>query len=241
MIKIITTVYNAEKYIEKCINSVLSQDYNDWEMFIIDDGSTDNTSNIIKKYCSNKIISFFIEKNQRAALKYQFETINKFCKDEDIILLLDGDDWLASNNVFSYIVNIYNINTNLLLTYGQFHPSDNSYKSLCVPLHDVYVYRKSNIWVTSHLRTFKFKLFKNIKKEDLIDEDTKDFYQSASDVALMLPLLEMAGNDRYICIDKVLYIYNNENPINDMKVRELEQTKFANKIRNKMPYQRIIL
>ena len=50
LVSIITPVYNGEKYIEKCIESVLNQTYKNLEMIIVDDGSIDNSENIIKKY-----------------------------------------------------------------------------------------------------------------------------------------------------------------------------------------------
>lgn len=240
MIKIITTVYNAEKYIDKCVESVLNQDLNNWKMYITDDGSTDKTTDIIKKYNDNRIFVNFIIKNRRAPLEYIVNSIYKSNpSDEDIIILLDGDDWLASNDVLSYLNNIYLKNNNLLMTYGQFHPSNNAYSNICKPLGDVYKYRESEKWITSHLRTFKFKLFKNIKNEDLIDPKSGKYYPSAWDVAIMLPMLEMSGNDRYMCVEKILYIYNNENPINDMTIRQSEQLNYANDIKAKERYNRI--
>lgn len=56
-ISIILTTYNVENYIEKCIESLLKQTYKDFELIIIDDGSTDNTLNILKtKYESLNIV-----------------------------------------------------------------------------------------------------------------------------------------------------------------------------------------
>lgn len=49
-ITVITAVYNREKYIERAINSLLRQNYNNWELIVIDDGSVDGTPLILKKY-----------------------------------------------------------------------------------------------------------------------------------------------------------------------------------------------
>ena len=56
---IVTPVFNGERYIEETIKSVISQSINDYEYIIVDNLSTDNTPNIIKKYSSkiNKIIT----------------------------------------------------------------------------------------------------------------------------------------------------------------------------------------
>ena len=49
-ISIIVPVYNGEKYIQECIDSLLKQTYNKIEIIIIDDGSTESTNSILKKY-----------------------------------------------------------------------------------------------------------------------------------------------------------------------------------------------
>lgn len=53
LISIILPVYNAEHYIEKCIRSVLEQSYKEWELILVDDGSTDNTESIGKRFDNN--------------------------------------------------------------------------------------------------------------------------------------------------------------------------------------------
>ena len=54
-ISVIIPVYNVERYLCECIESVLNQDYDNKEILIINDGSTDGSSNIIEKYKNNAI------------------------------------------------------------------------------------------------------------------------------------------------------------------------------------------
>lgn len=56
IISIIVPVYNAQNYIEKCINSILNQDMENYEVIVINDDSTDSTAEILKKYAKDKKI-----------------------------------------------------------------------------------------------------------------------------------------------------------------------------------------
>ena len=61
-ISIITPFYNSEKYIEKCITSVINQNYDDFELILINDGSTDNSSKIVEKFIYDNRIKLFSKK-----------------------------------------------------------------------------------------------------------------------------------------------------------------------------------
>lgn len=50
-VSVIVTAYNKENYIRKCLESVINQDCNDWELIIVEDGSTDNTKEVIGTVC----------------------------------------------------------------------------------------------------------------------------------------------------------------------------------------------
>lgn len=53
MISIIIPIYNREKYIDKCIESILAQTYTDWELILVDDGSTDSSGEIAESYAKD--------------------------------------------------------------------------------------------------------------------------------------------------------------------------------------------
>ncbi len=57
LVSIITSVYNCEEYVGAMIDSIISQTYDDWELIVIDDASTDNTWNVISSYRDDRIIS----------------------------------------------------------------------------------------------------------------------------------------------------------------------------------------
>lgn len=60
-ISVIVPVYNGEKYLRKCIESILSQSFRNFELILVNDGSTDNSENICNEYVTNdnrvKVIS----------------------------------------------------------------------------------------------------------------------------------------------------------------------------------------
>lgn len=112
LVSIISPTYNCGHFISETINSVLSQSYENWEMIIIDDNSSDNTPDIVKQYTDNRIRYFRNETNEGAALSR-----NKALKESHgrWIAFLDCDDmWLpdklkrqlgfmvANNYHFSY-------------------------------------------------------------------------------------------------------------------------------------------
>ena len=67
-VSIIVPVYNSEKYLKKCIQSIVSQEYDNYEIIVVNDGSTDNSLKILKSF-SERIIrsdsSVFLPKTFR--------------------------------------------------------------------------------------------------------------------------------------------------------------------------------
>ena len=92
-ISIIIPAYNAEKYIEKCIESLLTQTKKELEIIIVNDGSKDNTEDIIKKYDDKRIV-YFKNKNQGIGKTRNFGIKKSTGK---YLMFVDSDDYLEKD------------------------------------------------------------------------------------------------------------------------------------------------
>ena len=105
MISVIIPVYNNEKYIARCLDSVLAQTYSDWEAVVVNDGSTDNSGAIIRSYAEKDArIRYLEQANQGVSAARNFGIDQA---QGGYILFLDSDDWLDNNvleKLFSVMV-----------------------------------------------------------------------------------------------------------------------------------------
>lgn len=100
-VSIIIPVYNAEKYIKQCFDSIVNQTYRDFEVIIIDDGSKDNSGNISDEYAKrdNRFKVFHL-KNQGAG---QARNIGLDKSKGEYIFFIDADDWLNIDAIQKHI------------------------------------------------------------------------------------------------------------------------------------------
>jgi glycosyltransferase involved in cell wall biosynthesis len=106
LLSIIIPVFNDEKNISRCIDSVLSQTYTDFECLIIDDGSTDKTSSICDEYSKkDSRIKVFHKKNEGISKTRQYGIDHA---NGEYIYFIDSDDWIESSFVSCMIVIINN-------------------------------------------------------------------------------------------------------------------------------------
>ena len=90
-VSVIIPVYNAEKYLEKCIESVVNQTLKDIEIILINDGSTDGSEEICKKYLSDERVIYYSKENEGLAAARQ-DGIER--ASGEYIGFVDSDDWL---------------------------------------------------------------------------------------------------------------------------------------------------
>lgn len=92
-ISVIMATYNCEKTVRKSIDSILAQTYTNWVMIICDDGSTDNTLQILNSYKEKYPDKFVILQNEEnKQLPYSLNHCLKYVE-TDLVARMDGDDW----------------------------------------------------------------------------------------------------------------------------------------------------
>lgn len=95
MISVVVPVYNAEKYVRRCIESIRVQTYSDWELLLVDDGSTDNSFSILKEYeKEDKRITAIHQKNAGAGAA---RNRGLSAVSGEYVVFVDADDYIEKN------------------------------------------------------------------------------------------------------------------------------------------------
>ena len=184
-------------------------------MYIIDDASQDDSVKIAKRFeAQDKRIRVIENKNNLGAVCNKTINFVKHAnpKDEDVIITLDGDDYLANENVLSYLATVYKEDT--WITYGGFEANTPFNKGFYNQVNWSKSLRNQTFCL-SHLRSHKFFLLKNVKYKDLCNRKGA-LFRYPEDVILFIPMVEMSGKERTHFSKKTNYFYN-VNPNSDGK------------------------
>ena len=232
--------YNNAQYCQKNLESVRAQKYSNYRVIYVDDASSDNTGKLVKKFIKDhgmgRRVTYKRNKNRILAMHNLYHAIHS-CRDEEIIVNLDGDDWLAHDKVLQKLNEVYQ-DPDVWLTYGQYEYSETGDVGHCSAYPDEVIahnnFRGDDVWRSSQPRTLYAGIFKKIEHEDFLCNGT--FYPVVSDVAYFYPALELAGSHgRFVA--EVLYVYNYQNPARDGRNRLEDMRVMGNSIRFKRRYK----
>lgn len=241
-IVVVVPFRNAEKYIEKCIDSIASQDYDTYTCYLVADAPEDNTIQVVTDKLSelpenirSKFV-FHISKENRGAVHNQVTIINEYANPDDIIILIDGDDWLVNdNNIFKYYNYIFSQGYDF--SYGSCWSVVDNIPLIAQPYPKAVIEGKAFrsckfSWGIpyTHLRAFKAYLLINTPYANFQDDEGK-WYKAGGDGEVFYSTIEKAK--KIYVSQRIVYNYNDASPHNDYKINSEEQTKTAMHIQNK--------
>jgi glycosyltransferase involved in cell wall biosynthesis len=117
LISVIIPVYNVEKYLRQCLDSVLNQTYTNYEVIMVDDGSTDSSYDICREYCEKDCRFKAFHKENGGASSARNYALSK--ASGDYVFFLDSDDWLDPTTLESLVVVAKKENADLVFCEAQ--------------------------------------------------------------------------------------------------------------------------
>lgn len=225
--------YNNAPWVDKNLDSVFCQEYGNFCVVYVDDASSDGTADCVRKYVAQHGLEdrvTLICNSERCRKLKNMYTLFHSLPDDQIIVHIDGDDWLAHPRVLQGI-NQAHQDENVWFTYSQLRNWPDGRLGVARNVSGKTVkdrsFRKS--WIFYPPRSFYPWLFKLIKLQDLLADDVAgfkgQFYPASNDLATVFPMLEMV-HTRFKFINDVTYIRNKENPISGFQ-RGQKRTQLA--------------
>lgn len=215
LFSIVVPVYNVEKYIKECLESLVNQSFQDFEIIVVDDGSTDSCGKICDEYAfkHNKIK---VIHKQNEGLLLARRTGIKECKG-DYILHCDSDDYVTSNMLqeIKEVINEYHPD---MVMYG-YNIVNNEHEVLerHYTLFDQNEYfdkaNKEVLIKTLVSTTWLNTMWTKATKRDCVDIDAnyEDFsnIKMGEDVLQVIPLFKNSYSFVYIAKPVYVYRFNN--------------------------------
>lgn len=189
-VSVIVPVYNAEKYIKECVHSVLSQTYKDWELILVDDGSTDCSGLFCDEFA--KVDSRISVIHQKNAGVTQARAKGVFSSTGNFVYFLDADDTIE-NDTLEYMVSLFTPDIDLVMSDSENKCLLNSVEYAegllrhcfwfaCMKLYrrslfDEYVFSTSRYFRTGEDFLMQLRTLKNMKGAVLCDPACKYHYR----------------------------------------------------------------
>lgn len=201
MFSIIVPVYNVEKYLDKCLASISEQTFKEFECIVVDDGSPDNSNDIIDRY---------VNKDQRFKVIHQKNMGISAARNAglaiaqgDYIAFVDSDDYISNEYLEKFALKIANTDADIVIC-GFIDVFKDSQKTVCFEAPSTEVIKQNilaDIWPSYPWnKCYKKYLFENIRfPVGKIFED-------------LLTIPEVCLNaHKIVCIPEKLYYYNRQN------------------------------
>jgi glycosyltransferase involved in cell wall biosynthesis len=206
MISVIIPVYNAQKYLDRCLKSILNQTYNELEILLINDGSTDSSGEICRKYAKNDSRIAYFEKENEGPGATRFFGAQK--ANGEYICFVDSDDYLAENAIE---VLLHSFSDDVDCTIGQHKRfgSVENIKQFSCPIGTFdFQSNDKKLFVDSFLKnTFGGELWNKLFRTSVVKNACCDTigFPFGEDTFYLISIFSNCR--KVVCVDEITYYY----------------------------------
>lgn len=222
-ISVIVPVYKVEKYLSRCIESILSQTYLDWELLLIDDGSPDKSGEICDLYAMEDLrIKVFHKQNEGVSSARNLGIDNAIGQ---WVMFVDADDWLSVKCLEICMNEVYKYNLDAI----QF-----SYKSV-YPNGRIEYHNKQNTSVLPpnqylNQNSYNVSICGGLYRRQIIVDASLKFLTElklAEDQIFVLSFLRNASRIRFVDYPLYFYFQHPESAVHNPHTKDLVNACYA--------------
>ena len=232
-VSVIVPIYNSEKTINRCVESIINQTYKDIEILLINDGSIDNTLNILNDYANKDKRIVVINKKNEGVSKTKNLGIKK--AKSEFIMFVDSDDYIDKEAIKKLVLLQKNDNLDIIKFHYNNYVDDKlyntelKYPNYCVLDNEKKIKEFKNKFLSGEIPGYMQLLF--IRKSSLGNLLIDDKINFLEDLTFYLDLLDK--NIKIGILNERLYNYvNNKNGI----TFSLSTDKVVNRLNNILLY-----
>lgn len=218
--------------LQRCVASIDAQTCRRWIHYVVVDENGPGDIGIGNR--------FTMYNQQRLGAAANLWRMLKIVRDgtaanTDVVVLVDGDDRLEEASL-EVLQGFYG-DPSVWCSYGSYVCDSGAPARFCGRYEPNANIRTAK-WQGSHLKTFRVGLARHLEVGWLQDH-RGNFLPAGSDLALMMPILEMAGPDHRMFVSRNMYFYNDTNPWNDHKTCAAWQKEAERLVRSRHPAKRV--
>lgn len=224
---------DCRQYLKECLDSLVNQTFPNWHgMILLDKPHSKDEYHIAMTYAGLFPDKFDVEctgehvglcANLFLGIRQYTDRIRQV-DPEDGVAIVDADDRLEPE-ALDVVAEKYRQNPRLLLTYGSYTKASLGRKTKISKPYDALDNVRVAPWHASHLKTFKWKLYDGHIGSSHFKDSQGKWLRAASDLALMFPLMELAGLDRCAHVKKAIYWWRDNTPYKTNRDSQIECEK----------------
>ena len=232
MIKVLMRGRNCAKYIRSALVSIQEQTLTDWELLLVLDAPTDASAGLAFKIADgdNRMRVMKLDEHRGLAWNMYQGALDLNAKAEDIVVVVDTDDTVRED-AFEKVKKKHDLG--YLVTHGSYVKRSKGKRTRISGPYPKGAKVRKHAWRASHLKSFRYKAFEFLD-ESCFQHEQK-WLKAASDLALMIPLIEVVGLDKVCFIKSEIYYWRDNTP---HKTSSTAQKLCEKIIRKKTPLKR---
>ena len=242
LFSIFVPIYNTEKYLLECLNSIANQTFDDYEVILVDDGSTDSSGKICDDFCATHNKFKVFHKQNEGALKTRL-----FGRDKAIgeyFVSVDSDDYVDTNMLEILRNKLTEFNYPDIVCFNMYKTVDGSIIPNTISFKEQKIYKDENLAQIYEevLTTYKFNsMCTKIIKTSLLKSDNTNYTENYRNLGedIIMSLFPIFNAKAILLIENALYFYRqntNSTTHKPIELKDIDKYNMVELIELKLDY-----